>query len=59
MTTRERILALRLFEKQERNLTYMKALGISVSVEQRSGGKPEKAENPSKGNKRGNENEGA
>ena len=59
MTTRERILALRLFEKQERNLTYMKALGVSVSVEQQPGGRPENAEIPVKRNAKENEYESA
>lgn len=52
MTVCERMLALRLLEKQTKNPAYMKSLGISVNVEQRPG------ENPKKGKKtRKNETE--
>lgn len=53
MTVRERMLALRLLEKQERNPAYMKALGVSVSVEQRPGGRSENTETPGKKKRKG------
>ena len=36
MTTRERILALRLLEKQERNPEYARRIGIQVSMEKKN-----------------------
>ena len=33
MTARERILAIKLLEKQERNLEYTRRIGIQVSME--------------------------
>ena len=45
MTVRERMLALRLLEKQERDPTYMKTLGVSVRIEQHPGKEPEKRRN--------------
>lgn len=44
MTVYGRMLALHLLEKQEKNPAYMKALGVSVSVEQRPGENSEKEE---------------
>lgn len=35
MTVQERILALRLFERQESNPDYIKKLGVSVQIEHR------------------------
>ena len=36
MTTRERILAIKLLEKQERNPEYVRRIGIQVSMEKKN-----------------------
>lgn len=45
MTVRERMLALRLLEQQKNDPTYMKKLGVSVTIKQKPGKEPEKERN--------------